>query len=573
MSVASRLLDLFDSRGRRQVPLVFAVILAGAILEAIGAGLIMPFIALISDPTYLERQAVLTALYKASGLANAQTFTMACAIGLLLFFWSKNFFLAVMIVIQNRFVYDQLVSTSLRLYSAYLHRSYSFHIRSNSAILIRNISNEVLMVYLHVVMPALILITEAFVVAAIVFVLLWLSPVAAVSSIAFLCGLSGAFYYAIRRRIRAYGVEVQLSNGERIKWINQGLGGIKEVKVLGREDYFIKAFNRYQSSFSEASRKAMILNQMPRLFVETLAVTALLLGIVIIIWTGKHAHELIPIIALFAIAAFRLLPSINRIINSITRITHYLPAVDVVHDDLTHPGSATEFLREDQKRRVLFQRSIELVDISYTYPNATASALRKIHLLIPKGSAVAITGPSGAGKTTLVDVFLGLLTPTRGRVVVDGHDIAANLPGWQRTIGYIPQSIYLTDDTIRENVAFGVPNESIDDEKVWAALRMACLEEHVRNLQEGLSAVVGERGVKLSGGQRQRIGIARALYHDPDVLVFDEATSALDAETEREIAETMDALKGQKTLIIIAHRQSTVEKCTIRFELHDGELR
>lgn len=573
MRLFTQILGLFDARGRRRMLGLLFLILGGAVLEAVGIGLIMPFIGLISDPAYLDTQETLKALYLASGLTTPVQFYIACALGLLLLFLVKNAYLALTTVVQYRFIYAEMVTLSQRLFEAYLRGSYAFHIQHNSALLIRNIGNEVPMCFANVLTPGFILVTEGVVVLAIVAVLLWVSPGPTILAVLFFGGVTGLFYRIVRRNVRRYGVIQQTHNGERIKWINQGLGGIKEIKVLGREGYFINAFSHHDTAFAEASRYAMILNQMPRLFIETIAVAAMFLAVVVVLGAGGDAQRLLPTIALFAMASFRLLPSISRIISSVARIAHYLPAVDVVCRDamLVRP-SPSDVSSPQAENGLIFRECINLSDIGYTYQGAERPSLRGISLSIPRGSSVALVGPSGSGKTTLADVLLGLLTPDQGQVLVDGQDIQENLMAWQRHLGYIPQSIYLTDDSVRHNVAFGVPDIDIDDQAVWAALRLAHLDDHVHSLPQGLDTIVGERGVKFSGGQRQRIGIARALYHDPEVLVLDEATSALDADTERSITEAIDQLAGAKTLIIIAHRQSTIEKCGIRFELRDGKL-
>jgi ABC-type multidrug transport system fused ATPase/permease subunit len=478
-----------------------------------------------------------------------------------------------MIQAQYRFVYDELVATSRELYRVYLTSPYTYHLQHNTAIFVRNLSNEVLMAYVNVLLPMLTLLTEAVVAVAILAVLLWVSPLATLVAALTLGGASAIFHYLIRRKLHKYGEEQLLYNGERIKWVNQGLGGIKEVKVLTREDYFLGMFDDYNKRFAAAARNAMVLNQMPRLFIETLAIATLLLGIVAVIWGGGTAQDFFPTVALFAMAALRLLPSVNRILTSLIRIGNYWPALETVRKGLK--GSTPEGSRGStrEQQRFSLQSSIEFLGVTYTYPSATKPALSGVTLTIPKGSSVAIVGPSGSGKTTLVDLLLGLLTPQTGCIRLDGQLMDNNLRSWQRVIGYIPQSIYLIDDTVRRNVAFGLPDALIEEDRVWKSLRMARLDEHVLSLPSKLDTVVGERGVTFSGGQRQRIGIARALYHDPDVLVLDEATSSLDAETEREIAETINQFQGKKTLLIIAHRTSTIEKCAIRYELQNGAPR
>jgi ABC-type multidrug transport system fused ATPase/permease subunit len=408
------------------------------------------------------------------------------------------------------------------------------------------------------------------VVLAMLGLLLWLAPTPALLAMTVLGGLTIGFHLVVRRKVRRYGITQQAEQSQRIKSINQGLGGIKEIKVLGREGYFAQAFAGHERAFAEVSRYAMVLNQMPRLFMETVAFSALFLGVAGVLLAGGQTATLLPTLALFAVAAVRLMPSANRILGSITRISYYRPSIDVVCAD-AQAGPA-EVPTRMPTATVGFERDITLRSMYYTYPGAKTPSLQGVDLTIPKGASVALMGPSGAGKTTLADIILGLLQPGSGQVLVDGVDVREMTGAWQRHLGYIPQTIYLSDDSIRRNVAFGIPDALIDDKRVWAALALAQLKTYVEALPDGLDAVVGERGVSLSGGQRQRVGIARALYHDPDVLVLDEATSALDADTEREIAQAIDSLAGRKTLIIIAHRQATIEKCSLRFQLHNGKV-
>lgn len=572
MSIIREALSVLDGAGRRGALGLLMLLILGAILEAVSAALIVPFIALISDPSYLTKETWVGRLFDVSGFSTSAHFIVACSLGLFLFFVGKNSYLALVTSIQYRFIYSRMASTSVQLFSVYLHNSYTFHIRQNTAFLIRDVSNEVLMFFTNVLVPGFIVITELLVIVAMATVLFVMFPAPALIAVASL-GLSAAlFHWFVRKRVALYGALQQRENGDRLKWINQGLGGIKEIKVRGCEDYFVEAFSRHETRFAQTTRYAMVLNQMPRLFIETIAVGALFLSIALAVTTTNDIRVVLPTIGLFAMAAFRLLPSFNRITTSIGRIAYYRSAADVIYRGLN--VSRTESIPESSSGAMPFEfrDKIEFIGTTYRYPNANKSSIKDISFTIPKGTSVALIGPSGAGKTTLVDVLLGLLEPTQGRVLVDGVDIKTNLRAWQSRVGYIPQTIYLSDDTIRRNVAFGVPDNCIDDEAVWNALRMSQLYDHIQILPNKLDTPVGERGINLSGGQRQRIGIARALYRDPDLIVLDEATSALDTETEQEISRAIDALAGTKTLVIIAHRLSTVEKCGMKFELRDGVL-
>jgi ABC-type multidrug transport system fused ATPase/permease subunit len=378
------------------------------------------------------------------------------------------------------------------------------------------------------------------------------------------------FHLLVRRNVGRYGLLQQNAQALRIKSISQGLGGIEEIKVLGREAYFVSEFAKHERTFSEVSRYAMVLNQMPRLFMETVAFSALFLAVAGVLLSGGRAADLLPTLALFAVAAMRLMPSVNRIQSAITRISYYRPSIGVVCTDARREQQ--EGAGEPESSDIQFAHEITLRDISYIYPGASSPSLQGINLTIPKGASVAVVGASGAGKTTLADIILGLLKPSSGQILVDGEDVDRSLASWQRHLAYIPQTIFLSDDSIRRNVAFGIEDDEIDDDRVWSALELAQLKAHVEAMPCQLDTVVGERGVSLSGGQRQRVGIARALYNNPDVLILDEATSALDADTERAISQSIDALAGSKTLIVIAHRLSTIEKCTLKIHLHNGRI-
>lgn len=561
---------LFDARARRYLAALLVLNLGAALLEAASAGLIVPFIAMVGNPDYIFTQPALNRVYVALSMTSPAQFQIVTAVVLLVFFVAKNGYLAATTSFQCSFIYREMSRTSERMFARYLAKPYDFHIQTNSSVLIRNVGNEVLMFFTNVVVPLLTVFAELAVVLAMMALLLWLSPAPALIAMVVLGGVTVGFHFLVRRKVRRYGLVQQTEQAQRIKSVSQGLGGIKEIKVLGREDYFVGAFATHERSFSEVTRYAMVLNQMPRLFMETVAFSALFLAVAGVLLSGGSTAGLLPTLALFAVAAVRLMPSANRIQGSVTRISYYRPSIQVVCTDAGQEPE--EGAAKPESADLAFVHEIALRGISYTYPGAGGPSLQGVDLTIPKGASVALLGPSGAGKTTLADIILGLLQPSSGQILVDGQDVSLALPSWQRHLGYIPQTIFLSDDSIRRNVAFGIPDAQIDDDKVWSALELAQLKAHVEAMPDGLDTVVGERGVSLSGGQRQRVGIARALYHNPDVLILDEATSALDADTEREISQSIDALAGRKTLIIIAHRLATIEKCSLKFHLHNGRV-
>lgn len=577
MELIRKLSYLFGGGEKARASVLFLLILFGAGLEAIGTGLIMPFIAIINEPDVILRYPSLKSVYRSLGIQSPKEFIIWSTAFLLMFYLLKNGYLAMMYYTQFRFAYNKQVALSRRLLETYMESSYTFHLQRNSAELLRNVNHEVQMIFSNVVIPLSILVTEFMVGCAIMVLLALVATVPALVTLLFLGGAGSVFYAIVRRKTKALGRMQQHHHGQMIKWVNQGIGGIKEAKVLGRESFFVEQYFKHSVVFARSARFLMTVNQMPRLFIETLAVGAMLLILVVLTAQGRDMQLLLPTLALFAMASFRLMPSVVRIVYSVSRIAYYSPAVDAVYRDLTIQGTQNRDYRLARDNRlvypeVTFKESIRLNDVYFQYPGSFEPALKGLSLTIPKGRSVAFVGPTGAGKTTVVDMILGLLKPDKGELLVDNVNIQQNVCGWQRNIGYIPQMIYLSDDSIRCNVAFGVPDSIINDDKIWASLRAAQLDEFVKGLPDQLDTLVGERGVRLSGGQRQRIGIARALYHDPKILVLDEATSALDSETEEAISTAIDELVGEKTIIIIAHRPSTIKRCSIIFEMRNGEL-
>ena len=449
----------------------------------------------------------------------------------------------------------------------------TFHLHRNSAQLIRNVYGEVNQ-FAGVISSTLTILTEDLVLLGISILLLLTEPMGALIVVLVLGGAAWWFQHSTRTRVTRWGKVRQYHDGLRIQHLQQGLGGAKEVKLLGRESDFLEQYSIHSIQSARMLQLQNFLQQLPRLWLELLAVIGLALLVLSMLGREQITTSIVPMLGLFAAAAFRLMPSIGRVLGAIQTLRYGLSVIDTLHKEfqLNAPDPSSSQIKNTAHLNLFFKKEIRLSSIRYTYPGATDPAINSISITIRKGESVGFIGPSGSGKSTLMDVILGLLSPNVGQILVDGQDIQKNLRAWQDQIGYVPQTIYLTDDTLRRNVAFGLPNEQIDDTAVQRAIEDAQLEEFIASLPDGLETMVGERGIRLSGGQRQRIGIARALYHDPPILILDEATSALDSATEQSVMASISALQGKKTILIVAHRLTTVEHCDNLYRLEQGKV-
>ena len=555
---------------RRTVWSLLAMMLVGTLLEVFGVGLVVPILAIMTQHNFIESYPLLQPWWEMLGRPS-QVEMIVIGMGALITAYAlKVVFLAFVVWRQSRFVFGLQAALSKKLFVGYLVQPYTFHLQHNSAQLTRNIVTEVTMFGNMVLLPTMLLLTDGLVLVGIALLLLIVEPAGALCMLAVLGGAGFLFQYATRGPLQRWGKARQHHEGKRIQHLLQGFGGVKEIKVLGREAELFAQYEVHNLGNARVVHRQNVLRQMPRLWFELLAIGGLAVLVIVMLLNGSAPASLLPTLGLFAAAAFRLMISANRILGAIQSVRYGNSVINTLDEAFRlfesspGPGASVTTLP--------FKTAIELTQVSYRYPDAPRDTLSRIDIRIPWRSTVGFIGGSGAGKTTLVDLVLGLLEPTAGSVCVDGVDIRGNLRGWQKQIGYVPQSIYLADDTLRRNIAYCIPNPDISEEAVWNAVRAAQLEELVSQLPQGLDTLVGEQGVRLSGGQRQRIGIARALYHDPAVLVLDEATSALDSDTESEVMKSIVALRGEKTVLIIAHRLSTIEHCDLVCLLENGEL-
>ncbi len=550
---------MMTPRDKMLMLVLTGLMVAGALLEIVGITILMPVIAVLSKPELLEQNKYLHFLYRLLDPPDLGTFTLYLCCGISVFYLLKNSFLMVMTYWQSAFIYGKASSWGARLYVNYLETDYAFHLKHNSSELLNNI-NQLQIVSTGVLLPLMMLISEGIVIVAILLLLLCFAPGTTLTAFATVLLATLLLYYPFRKLYARLGVRLYQASHKKFQLLMQGVGGIKEVKVRNLEKRFSQLLQQAQSEACRAESLIYFTGQFPRLALEAVIVILAMGILAAFILANMASGTIVLTLALMAMAMFRLLPAVSRIQYNFVRIRQSLCSFDAIYHDLT------QLVREDKKGNgppIEFGGMLRLNNITFAYSPETPPIFRNFSAEIPVRSSTALTGTTGCGKTTLADLILGLLKPDAGSITVDGRDIRENLGSWQKLIGYVPQHIYLLDASIRENVALGVPPEEIDDDKVKRCLEMAQLADFA----EGAGTLIGERGARLSGGQRQRLGVARALYHDPEVLVLDEATSALDTETEQALIDALNLLHGRLTIIMIAHRLSTIEQCDVRINL------
>lgn len=559
--------NLLEARQKRGAVVLSVLMLIGAALETIGVGLAIPVLALLAGGGSSE---LLPRVVRAALAEQDRSYVVLAGVFVLLFaYLFKAVFRLALIWQQNRFAFQVQWSLSNRMFAAYLQRPWSFHLQHNSASLVQAVTQEVDQFAFGVVVPSLAFVSEALVVTALGALLLLIEPTGGSLVIAVLGVVGYGFHRVTDARADALTIERRRLDRLRFRVLQQGFGGVKEARLLHREGEFIRQFSAAGEQSARIGRYVQTLRDLPRLWIEVLAVAGLAVLVVVMTMRGRPTDTIVPVAGLFAVAVFRLVPSVSRMLTAAHAVGLGLVSVrslSVALSSASAPGTASACHGPAEWDRIQVDR------LHFSYPSPPSPVLRDVSFSILKGQAVAFIGQSGSGKSTLVDLMLGLLAPGSGRVLVGGTDIATCMDWWQRRIGYVPQVIFILDDSVRRNVAFGVAEDRIDDAAVARAVSLAHLDGFVASLPNGLSTVVGERGVRISGGQRQRIGIARALYHDPEVLVLDEATSALDGETEATVMEAIDALHGSKTIVVIAHRSATVARCDRVLRIDGGSV-
>ena len=573
-STLSKILDLLSPRERRTGALVVGMMILLALVETAGVASVMPFLAVLGDPGLIERQPTLAWAYERGGFSSPNRFLLALGVGAFVVVTAGAALRIFTTYWMNRWVQMRRYSIGAMLLSTYLRQPYEFFLGRNSADLSKSILSEVDDLIDKVFQPAMYLLAYGLVGLVLVGFLVWIDPLLAVIIALVVGGTYGIIYLSVRGVLGRAGIGRVAANRDRFTATGEALGGIKDLKVLGREEAYLKRFRGPAARYSRYQALAKTLPSVPKYLVEAVGVGGVILLAIFLLGTGGDLGSILPILGAYTFAGYRLLPAAQHVYGGVSKLRFGLPAVDDAWRELRSRVRSAPEAPVPSATPLNLGSGVHFDGVTFRYAGARDPALTQMSLHIPTGTSLAFVGSTGAGKTTAVDLLLGLLTPSEGRIWIGDTPLCSeNIRTWQDNLGYVPQSIYLADASVAENIAFGIPEEDIDRQAVERAGKLAAIHDFiVSQLPDGYDTTVGERGVRLSGGQRQRLGIARALYHNPDVLVLDEATSALDTATEREIMKAIDHLTGEKTIIMIAHRMSTVVQCDQIALLDQGRL-
>ena len=577
-SVLSKFNKLLNAKQKSRLAILGIVNVIGAFLEVIGVSLMLPLITAIMQPDIIRTNKYIAYVCNILDLHSHRTFVIVCIIAVIFVFIFKDMFLIMQYYIQTRFVCNNQFAMQQRMLSGFLNRPYEFFLNVESGEILRVIQSDVPSTY-ALLTTIIGMFTESVVALAISITIFVIDPIMTTFVIIMMGVVMIVISKLVKPILKKKGEEQLIHSSLMYKWLLQSINGIKEIKVGNKEDFFKVNFETSGKKSIGAEKWRSVFSNIPRLMIEMVSVCSTLAFIAFMIYKGKEIETLVPTLGAFAMAAMKLMPSANRIVAGVNQVVFQLPSLNKLLEDI-------ELFEEDEikykdyrknnigktEKSLSFNDKIELRDVTYSYQNSDKHILDRANMIIPIGKSIGIVGASGAGKTTAVDILLGILLAGEGEILVDGVNVMEHYSDWLSNIGYIPQSIFMLDDDIKSNVAFGVKKEEQDEKRVWEALREAQLEDFVRGLKDDIHTRIGERGMRLSGGQKQRIGIARALYSNPEVLVFDEATSALDSETEAAVMSSINGLHGKKTMIIIAHRLQTIKECDLVYRVGDGKI-
>lgn len=581
VSLFAKLNYIFDKKQKGQLGILAVLIVIGGILETGGVGMMLPVMGVITNPeSVYEKIAKVDFLQRIVdtlnlGYENRGNMIKILIITLIVFFVVKNLYLLFLIYKQNTFITRARNDMISRVMREFLNRPYEDYLGADIPTVFRITDSDIPKTF-TLMLSILSLATEVVVTVCLSIVVLAINwQMTVLMTIVFLI-VTLIITKVLKPRLNRIGRENQETQSRIAKWRIQAIYGLKDVKVLNRQDFFIRNYYESGKVGADIARNYTVMNNIPRLLIETMFIVVVFSYILIYILGGGMPETLMTQLTAIAAAALRLMPSVNRINTYLTEIAYNQFSLDFVYNNLTESMKIDKEMRAERAAiagpELHLEKEIRIKDITFAYPDADTNIFTNANMVVPKGKSVGIMGPSGAGKSTVVDIILGLLHVQKGEILCDGSNIFSNYDSWLAQIGYIPQSIYLVDESIRENIAFGIDADRIDDDRIWEVMEEAQLADFVKTLPEGLDTKIGDRGVRLSGGQRQRIGIARALYHNPEILVFDEATSALDNETEAAVMEAINSFHGKKTMIIIAHRLNTIAGCDIIYEVKDETI-
>ncbi len=570
---------LFDRKQKRQIAGLALLILIGGLLETVGVSMLLPVVQAIMDPEQLMENELVGKVTDALHIETSRQLIILMLGALIALYVVKNAYLLFQTYVQNTFVTRNRNRMISRVMREFLNRPYEEYLGADIPTVFRLTDSDIPNAF-QLILVMIQMVTEIVVAGFLCIVLVVVSPVMSLFIFCIFLGMTLMITKVLKPRLNAIGHKNQQIQSRIAKWRIQSIYGLKDVKVLHREEFFVRNYYESGAIGADVARNYAVFNNLPRLLIETIFMASMLLFIMLYMLRGGNITVLIPQLSAFAVAGIRVMPGTNRINTYLSEIAYSQPCLDYLYENLTANmkmdvnGSVTGLARgggaQTQEVRTHLQDKIVLDHITYAYPNTEKNIFTDAHMEVKKGQSVGIMGPSGAGKSTVVDILLGLLRVQAGTITCDGVNIFDNYADWLSKIGYIPQSIYLIDESIRDNIAFGIDGDKIDDRRIWEVLEEAQLKEFVEELPEGLDTTIGDRGVRISGGQRQRLGIARALYHNPEILVFDEATSALDNDTEKAVMDAINNFHGRKTMVIIAHRLNTIAKCDVIYKV-DGE--
>ncbi|MBR6380795.1 MAG: ABC transporter ATP-binding protein [Lachnospiraceae bacterium] len=573
IKILKKLKILLDAKQKRTMAALCVMMVFGALLQTLGVSMLVQVVNVVIDPEAVRRSETAMLAYRILGTEDFRTFSILVMALLILVFIVKNLYLYLQQKAMYSFVYTNQFRTSERMMRNFLRRDYEFFLNADTAVVQRSITSDVNNMY-ALILTLLQLVSDGVVSLCVGAYCLFQSGMMTVLLAGCLLLLLLGIKKILKPIMYKAGEDNQNYYSGLFKWISQTVQGIKEVKIFGRETYFVDQYKACGTGYVNAVQKYSLYSNVPKLLIETVCVAVMVGYMIVLTVVGSSTENMLSMFATLAAAALVLLPAVNRINNQISSIAFFEPFFLNVSDNLQDEISAdkVDMTFAAPHEKVELREAVTLEDIVYAYPNTEKKILDHTGLTIPVGASVGIVGSSGAGKSTVVDILLGLLKVQEGRICVDGKPLGENYRGFLKNVGYIPQMIFMLDDSIRRNVAFGISDEEMDEKRIWEVLAEAQLDEFVRSLPEGLETQIGERGIRISGGQRQRIGIARALYHDPEVLILDEATSALDNDTESAIMESINYFAGKKTLVIIAHRLQTIEKCGLVYRVENGQI-